>query len=240
MRTLLIDDNEIDRLNLRTLLEDYPQIGICGEAHNVSRARALIMQENPDLIFLDIHLGQEKGFEVLQGIENPPRVVFTTAHSEYALQGFEVGAVDYIVKPADEVNLARAIQRLPRHSSPTELETPHGSLALDSSIALRRDNEVYLRKVSEIVLLTTSKPLTAVLLCDGSQFLHRNNLRTWVNELPANSFLQLGRSHLVNTQHIDRFSVENQEAVLHFNGGLPPLPGLKKAALKSLRNFFQV
>ena len=112
MRILIIEDAEIDRLNLRTLLEDHGDVDIVGEAPTLDAAVELLDEEQPDAVFLDIHLGRQKGFKALELAERRPLVVITTSHPHYAIKGYEVGAVDYLLKPVSEEPLARALTRL--------------------------------------------------------------------------------------------------------------------------------
>jgi len=88
MKAFIIDDSEIDRLNLRILLEDYPEIGVIAEAHSLKSARQLLSKQQPDLIFLDIHLGKEKGFDLLDTINDHVQVIITTSHPQYVLKDF--------------------------------------------------------------------------------------------------------------------------------------------------------
>ena len=111
MRAAIIEDSEIDRLNLRTLLEDHADVEIAGEADDMESAAKLIDAAKPDAIFLDIHLGRQKGFKVLEQTRHRPWVVVTTSHPHYALQGFEIESVDYLLKPVLEETLARALDR---------------------------------------------------------------------------------------------------------------------------------
>ena len=233
MNALIIDDSELDRLNLKTLLDDHPQIKVIGEADTLARATSLIIQKVPDLIFLDVHLGKEKGFKALSGIDAKPQVIFTTAHSEYALKGFELNAVDYIVKPVDEGNLARALARL----QPTSRrEFVRKRLDLNSSVTLRKNTDLNVHQVSEIVHISSSKPLTCVTVNSGCTYLHRNTLRDWTELLPRPEFLQLDRSTVINTSHIKRISLSEEKPRLHFASDLQPLV-LGRAAEKTLREF---
>lgn len=113
IKTLIIDDERLARAELRDLLRAHPEIEIAGEAANAAEARRLIAQHKPSLIFLDIQMPEESGFDLLVSLgESAPRVIFTTAYDEHALRAFEFAAKDYLLKPISPVRLAGSIQRL--------------------------------------------------------------------------------------------------------------------------------
>ncbi len=111
MRALIVDDERLARLELRRLLAAFPEVIVVAEAHHVAEARRAIVEHRPDLLFLDVQMPGGSGFDVLEGLEPLPEVVFTTAFDAHALRAFDVNALDYLVKPIDPVRLARAIAR---------------------------------------------------------------------------------------------------------------------------------
>lgn len=112
LRTLIIDDERLARNELRRLLGPHPGIEIVGEAANAKEARKAIIELEPDVLFLDVQMPGESGFELLASLDAVPLVVFTTAFDEYALRAFEVSALDYLVKPIDPERLARTVERV--------------------------------------------------------------------------------------------------------------------------------
>jgi YesN/AraC family two-component response regulator len=118
MRALLVDDERLARSELRRLLGHHPEIEIVGEAANAAEARKALAELEPELLFLDVQMPGETGFDLLASLDSAPRVVFTTAYDEYALRAFEVSALDYLVKPIDPRRLASTVARLPPAESP--------------------------------------------------------------------------------------------------------------------------
>ena len=108
----MIDDERLARNELRRLLGQHPEIELVGEAANANEARRVIEDLEPDLLFVDVQMPGETGFDLLASLEAVPLVVFTTAYDEYALRAFEVSALDYLVKPIDPKRLARTVARL--------------------------------------------------------------------------------------------------------------------------------
>lgn len=105
IRTLIIDDERLARVELRKLLKEFSTIEVVDEAANVADALDKIDQLKPDLIFLDIQMPGKTGFDLLAELDRSPQVIFTTAHHEYALKAFEVNALDYLMKPIDPMRL---------------------------------------------------------------------------------------------------------------------------------------
>jgi two-component system LytT family response regulator len=114
MRALLIDDEPLARRELRRLLSAHRWIQIAGEAGNIDEAQAGIEAHSPALIFLDIQMPGGTGFDLLERLDRPPRVIFTTAYDQYAVKAFEVSALDYLLKPIEPERLALALEKIRR------------------------------------------------------------------------------------------------------------------------------
>lgn len=112
MRALIVDDERLARNELRRLMSQHPEIEIVGEAADATQARRAIDDLEPDLLFVDVQMPGETGFDLLASLESVPLVIFTTAYDEYALRAFDVSAMDYLVKPIDPKRLARTVERL--------------------------------------------------------------------------------------------------------------------------------
>jgi YesN/AraC family two-component response regulator len=129
MRALIVDDERLARDELRRLLRRHPEIEIMGEAGGAAQARAAIEALEPHLVFLDVQMPGESGFDLLASLDAAPLVVFTTAHDEYALRAFEVGALDYLVKPIESRRLAATMQRVLAQASSIAANGPEGGAA---------------------------------------------------------------------------------------------------------------
>ncbi len=115
IRTVIVDDEELARQVLRDDLAAFEDVEVVAECSNGFEAVKVIGEKSPDLVFLDIQMPKLDGFEVLELLDDPPRVVFVTAYDEYALRAFEVHAVDYLLKPYDPQRLAEAIDQARRN-----------------------------------------------------------------------------------------------------------------------------
>lgn len=122
MKALIIDDEAPARLILNHLLGNIKELEIVGEAENGFEAFKMINELKPDLIFLDIQMPKVDGFELLDILEDPPRVIFVTAFDDYAVKAFEKGAVDYLLKPVNSNRLQEAVSRVLSQYDPAKIQ----------------------------------------------------------------------------------------------------------------------
>jgi two-component system, LytTR family, response regulator len=236
MRTIIIDDNEIERLNLRLLLQTHhPAIEFAGEAACLDSAVDLINEETPDLIFLDVHLENQLGFTAIEKTGCKSRVIITTAHPKYAIRAFDINAIDYLLKPIMEENLARALVRIPELGPGSNL-TRVNKLQLEDIQLFKRKDGLDAMPVSEIILITGERIYTKVRLRDGREYLHNRPLREWIRILPENVFKALDRSRIVNLREIRGLNdTGNGGYELSFRSSDYTIR-IKRTAVKSLRN----
>src|SRR5689334_25330053 len=112
MKAIIIDDEPLARSIVKEYLQNYPQMELVQECNDGFEGVKAINQYQPDLIFLDIQMPKINGFEMLELVDNPPQVIFTTAFEEYAIKAFETHAVDYLLKPFSKERFDKAIQKL--------------------------------------------------------------------------------------------------------------------------------
>jgi len=204
MRVLLIDDERRARERLARLLSAIPEIEIAGEAGDGIAAIELIAALQPDVVFLDVQMPGLNGFEVLAELPaaNRPLIVFVTAWDRYALQAFDVSAVDYLVKPVEEDKLARAIARL-RERAPGD---PLAKLTAAVARPLRRIVGKRLQKLHVLPLETIEAfiaegELVFALTADG-RFLVERTLRDLEAALDADRFARVHKQTIVNLEKL--------------------------------------
>jgi two-component system LytT family response regulator len=112
LTAIIVDDERLARSELRLLLADFTEISIVGEAKNLTEAVNLIRANKPDVVFLDIQLSNENGFDLLEKIEKDFKLIFVTAFDEFAIRAFEINAIDYLLKPVNPERLAKTLERL--------------------------------------------------------------------------------------------------------------------------------
>lgn len=222
MNALIVDDERHARKELARLLKEFPGIHVVGEAANGREARERIQSLDPDLVFLDIQMPEETGFELLDSLgEDAPRIIFTTAYDAYALRAFEFGAVDYLLKPIAPKRLALALRRLCASDGPAEhgedidtpfSEMPAKSLGLRDKVLLGSPDRIVYAAVGSIIGAESLGAYSKVWLEDGAVVIRRS-LSVLEARLPPEFFIRANRSQLINLQHIQ--SVEPW-----FSGGM--------------------
>ncbi len=216
MKAIIIDDERLARLELRKLLQDFPEVEVIDEAVNAEDALAKIESLQPDLIFLDIQMPGKTGFEMLAELDKAPQVIFTTAHHEFALKAFEVNALDYLMKPVEPKRLADAIQKLqhPDNREPRgESEFVNNSILSEHDQVFVKDGErCWFVKLSEIRLFESVGNYAKVFF-GANKPLILKSLNALEERLDEKVFFRANRKHIVNLRMIEKIEP-------YFNGGL--------------------
>jgi len=210
MRALIIDDERLARKELNNLLEEYKNIEIVGEAANADDAYELIQKTNPDLLFLDIQMPGKTGFELLEMLDNVPKVIFTTAYDEFALKAFEVNALDYVLKPIQPERLKESISKLPDEKS--KKSSDDKNLTLDDQVFVKDGDKCWFVSLANIRLFESDGNYIKVYF-DGNRPMIHKSLNALDEKLDTRSFFRASRKHIVNLSWVE--SIEPW-----FNGGL--------------------
>lgn len=201
-KALIVDDERLARQKLRAMLAAHPEIQIIGEADSVSAAASLIVEVRPDLVFLDIQMPGESGFDLLAGLTQSLKIIFVTAFDEYALRAFEVNALDYLLKPVNPERLANAIARLSGADTPPE--TGSRPLAYDDFLFLPFGSGSRFLKVSEIKCVCAAGSYSEVITGDDQKALVLKPLGEWEVRLPDKHFARIHRGTLINVAFVER------------------------------------
>src|SRR5271154_3812975 len=161
MKALIIDDEPLARMIVKEYLQSHPQIEIAQECNDGFEGIKAIQQWHPDLIFLDIQMPKINGFEMLELVEQPPAVIFTTAFDEYAIKAFESHAVDYLLKPFSKERFDKAIEKWTESShtvvaklhTQTLVETTLPSPGQSNRIVVKLAGKIKIIPVDEIYYL---------------------------------------------------------------------------------------
>ena len=233
MNCIIIEDEEAGRIHLRELIKEIRGLRLIGEAADCATGKTLI-QEHPeaDLLLLDIELPDGTAFDLIEQLDNPPKIIFITNHEAYALRAFEVNALDYIQKPLTRARLESALERL--DTPPQIIPEPATELTDDDLILLTSSNRKYFTRVRDVISIESDENYTRITRTDGKQFMQKKTLAAWKSQLPANLFRQAGRSLIVNLNAIDRI----EGGALWFKGATAPLT-LSLAAMKKLQQMIR-
>lgn len=199
IRVVIIDDERLAREEVKRALQFYEDFVLIGEAENADDAKILIETEMPDLIFLDIQMPEKSGFDLLESLDNVPAVLFITAYDQFAIQAFEVSALDYLMKPIREERFAKAIQKI-REAINMKLSL-NDSLAKDRKIFIKDGEKRFFIQLDEIYLIESLENYTRLFFQD-KKALQRRSLRQWEEILDKNIFFRINRTEIINTQYI--------------------------------------
>ncbi len=208
MKALIIDDERIARAELHRLLAAHPEIEIVGEARNGKEAIEQIAALSPDVVFLDVQMPGMSGFELLERLDEPPQVIFTTAFDEHALKAFEANALDYLLKPIASERLANAVRKLqPARSAPTARGAA-GATTLPPAppldrVFVRDGDRCWMVQFSEIVLLESEGNYTRLFFGANKPLIPRS-LSSLEERLDPTMFFRASRQHVVNLRAIER------------------------------------
>ena len=210
LRVILVDDEPLARTRLRRLLAVHDMVDIVGEAGDGATACRLIRELTPDLVFLDVQMPGMSGFDVLAELDVRPRVIFVTAHDEFAVRAFEEQALDYLLKPVEPARLERAIGRIAAGSEETVTPDPRFERLLQAvarttappqRIAVRRGAKVTLVEPSAIVFCRAEDKYTVLYTADGEHVVDRT-IEDLERALDPAAFLRIHRSALVNLGYV--------------------------------------
>ena len=194
MRVLLIDDERLARAELRRLLAAHPHVSIVGEAVSAADGVQQIAALKPDLVFLDVQMPGGSGFDMLAALDEAPAVIFTTAFDQYAVQAFEVNALDYLQKPIQPARMAAALQR---HARQPDVQAPG-----PKKLFIRDGERCWFVAIDDIRLFESEGNYTRV-YCADQQPLMLRSLSQLEEKLDPARFFRANRRHLVNLDFID-------------------------------------
>ncbi|MBT4498329.1 MAG: response regulator transcription factor [Gemmatimonadetes bacterium] len=210
-RTLLVDDEPLALQRMRRLLEAHAAtIEIIGDAEDGATAIEKINRLRPDLIFLDIQMPGFSGFEVVEKLVYPPWIIFCTAYDTYALEAFETHAIDYLVKPVAPQRLQKTIEKIQRLTAEEKGGFQDQLQSLMSAmqktgprrIQIRLGDRIRFLNVSDIFFFCAADKYVEACTYDQSYLLSQS-LNQLESELPADDFVRIHRSALVNLNHVD-------------------------------------
>jgi len=198
IRALIVDDEPLARSSVSAELRHDPDVTLVGECGSGEAALAQIRESRPDLVFLDVEMPECGGFDVLEmlGAEVPPAIIFITAYDKYAIQAFEVGALDYLLKPFDGARFELALQRAKERIS-TYRAAPRAA----DRLAIKSIGGVVFVKVAEIDWIE-AEDYYARLHAGGKTHLIRRSMADLEKDLQSFSFRRVHRSTIVNLARV--------------------------------------
>lgn len=228
IKAMIVDDEQASIDLLQWLTGQYcPEITSLKTARSVKEAIPIIHSFKPDIVFLDIQMPHQSGFDLLTTIDKWDfEVIFTTAYNEFAIQAIRFSALDYLLKPIDESELKKAIERF----KAKRIYAPAGQILFRNfmqnislgnkekfKLALADATEVKYVQVEEIIRLQADSNYTHIFIKDQKLFVSAKTLKEYDEMLEGHSFLRVHKSHLVNPFHIERY--DRQTGILFMSDG---------------------
>lgn len=242
MKAILIDDEISNLENLRTLLDKHcPQVTIMDTAQNISDAVKGIENHSPDLVFLDIQMGEQTGFDVLKLL--PKRnfeIIFVTAYDQYGIQAVKFAALDYLLKPIDIEELINAVNKAEH-----KLQSKTQNLQLDflmqqltkpepnvNKIALQMQSEIRYVTLTDIIRCEAGNTYTYFFLANGEKILVSKSLKEYADLLRPKGFIRTHQSHLVNPKYVKSWLKQDGGVLLLSSGEKIPISKPNKETVK--------
>jgi len=207
LRCLLIDDEPPALKVLSSYISNIHGLEIVAQCKNALEALDILRQKTVDVIFLDIKMPKILGTEFLRNLSHPPKVIFVTAYRDYAVEGYELDAVDYLVKPVSFERFFKAITRLNRMidkdvvTSPAEF-TPNP----EAFVYLKVDRDMKKIFVNDIIYIESWKDYVKLFLANGKNVLAKQSISAMENLLSDHKFLRVHRSYMVSLNKISGYN----------------------------------
>jgi two-component system, LytTR family, response regulator len=200
IRAVVVDDEPLARSNLKVLLGRDPEVQLVGECGSGAEALEAIRKKKPELVFLDVQMPECDGFDVLEqlGADLPAALVFVTAYDQYALQAFEAGALDYLLKPFDNARFERTLQR-----AKERVGAGRGRARRVERVAIKNAGEVLFLRITDIDWIEAADYYVGLHVGARTHLLRRS-MADVEQELDAAQFCRIHRSAIVNLERVQR------------------------------------
>ncbi|MDR7129070.1 two-component system LytT family response regulator [Algoriphagus sp. 4150] len=206
IKTLIIDDEPLAAGIVREFLADFPQFELAAVCQNGFQGLKAIHEHEPDLIFLDVQMPKITGFEMLELLDEPPAVIFTTAFDQYALKAFDAMAIDYLLKPFSQVRFAQAIERfLSQQQGAVKESTPKLNELAEkrNRLVVRVKNEIKIIPTHEVSFFEAEDDYIAIHTLTG-KYLKKMTMKSLEEALDPARFVRVHRSYLINLNEITK------------------------------------
>jgi two-component system LytT family response regulator len=244
---LLIDDDSNLRNGMKSLLARYaPEIRIIGEADSVETGVKIVLQNQPQVVFLDIHLGDGSGFDLLEEVNQRGKlnsqIVFITAHEQYAIKAFRFSALDFLLKPVDPEDLQKVIEKLKQVIDKND-SVAHIDLLLENirkkvdnfkRIALSNSDGIHLFEVSDIIRCESEDNYTKFYIKNNKPILISKTLKEYEELLTEHGFERIHQSHLINLAYLKSYIKKDGGYVVMADNAHLPISQRKKERLNEL------
>jgi DNA-binding LytR/AlgR family response regulator len=201
LRCVVVDDSTIHRITIAKLVKDHPDLLLLGDFSNASETRNFILNKEVDLLFLDIEMPVQSGFDLLDGLKTRPQIIFVSSKSDYALKAFDYAAVDYLQKPVNKERFYKAVQK----ALEIQLLKKDGVEEEGEFIFVKsnlKNFKVYITKIRWIEAFGDYIKI----ITEEESHLVLSTMKAFESELPKGRFLRVHKSFIVNVDKVERFN----------------------------------
>ncbi|MGY4386293.1 two-component system LytT family response regulator [Pedobacter sp. UYP24] len=238
IKSIIVDDETKSRSNLKQLLGEYcPAVDVVAEADSATKALALIVEHKPDLLFLDIEMGELSGFDLLKLLNGQQtfEVIFVTAFDKYGIQAVKACAIDYLLKPINIVELSNAVDKAIKQIGPKKENERLKELVAnidrrddEQKIAVPLADKIEFITIGKIIRLEAEGNYTHFYLEDGKHHLVCKTLKDYQELLDGHQFIRTHQSHLINFRKIAAYVKTDGGYIAMEGGGQVPISRQKK------------
>jgi DNA-binding LytR/AlgR family response regulator len=206
LRCLLIDDEPPALKVLANYISNINGLEIVGQCKNAIEALDILHEKTVDVIFLDIKMPKILGTEFLKNLSHPPKVIFVTAYRDYAVEGYELDAVDYLVKPVSFERFIKAISKVNRLMGRESLTTPDHKQLQEPFVYLKVDRDMKKVFINDILYIESWKDYIKLFLTNGKNLLVKQSISAMENLLSEHKFLRIHRSYMVSLDKVSAYN----------------------------------
>jgi len=230
MNCIIVDDEPLARQGMEMNVANVSSLNLLGSFSNALAAGDFLRKENVDLMFLDINMPELSGLDFLKSLRNAPLVIFTTAYPQYALESYELDAIDYLVKPIRIERFLKAVNKAENHLRLLNQEANNNRIEKigDDFIFIKADRRFFKIYFKDILYIEGLKDYVIIYTTD-SKIITYMNVKTIAAQLPSNLFARVSKSYIVNVMHISSF---DNELVYIQNNEIPLGQSFKEDFLK--------
>jgi two-component system LytT family response regulator len=217
-KVVVVDDEAPAREVIKLFLKDHSEYVVVGEAENGFEGLKVIQANKPDLIFLDIQMPKLTGFELLELLDNPPPVIFSTAYDEYALKAFEFHAIDYLLKPYNRSRFAESIQKVSAILKVETKPSPTNGTALLESYQQEPTHQIVVKDGTNITIIPTDELIRLAaqddyveIISSKGKHLKKQTMSHFEKTLDPNQFIRIHRSSIVKASMIEKIEKYGKE-----------------------------
>jgi DNA-binding LytR/AlgR family response regulator len=213
VRCIIVDDEPLAIEILESYVKKVEQLQLVGTFRNAVAAFTFLQQHSVDLIFLDIQMPKLSGIDFLKTLQQPPKVIFTTAFRDYAVQGFELEIVDYLLKPIPFERFLKAVAKV-LHQPASQVAPAIKEVAPDNYVYFKVDKKMIKTKMADVLFIESIKDYVKVKTPD-KEIVTQQKISYLEESLPREQFLRIHRSFIVNLEKIDAYSATDVEIGKH-------------------------